>query len=75
MDRKSSVKFFYGYVKNVTGNKTNSDVAQLKFHDIIFDSDFQKALALSDQKKSVYNPDNGGTPVPLSDASSSLTVK
>ena len=63
MDRKSSVKFFYGYVKNVTGNKTNTDVAQLKFHDVIFDSDFQKALALSDQYKSVYNPDNGDRPI------------
>ena len=61
-NRHASPKCFYSYVNNLTGNKKDSDVPQLKVNNVNFSSSFQKALSLSDQYRSIYTEDNGLLP-------------
>ena len=58
-----SANFFYFYVKNATGLKTDGDIPDLYVGGETFQSDFQKALVLSDQYKSVYNVCNNIMPL------------
>ena len=60
--KTKSLKFFYNYVKNITGNKSDSDIPDLVVNQFSFTSDYQKALVLADQYRSVYQTDNGTIP-------------
>ena len=57
-NRNSSQKSFYSYVDRVTGSKKQTDIHQLKVGGVTFSSSYQKALALSDQYRSVYTIEN-----------------
>ena len=61
-NKNQSPKIFSNYVKNVTGNRTNADVPQLESNGSTFRSDYQKALLLDNQYKSVYTIDDGVYP-------------
>ena len=61
-NRHSSQKSFYSYVDRLTGYTKQSDIHQLKVGGVTFSSSYQKALALSDQYRSVYTEENNIMP-------------